>query len=204
MNITISSFFSVNGAPATGLTPTIRVWEVTPTSHTLVVGQPVTVADPTMTEVGDGFYKFTLDSILHGYNSAKDYVMRADGGSSLPVGERYQVANTAKVAVDENNIAEIVSGVWDVDVTAHINTDSAGLFLNQINTNSHEVRIDVLTAISLVETLIKYEANRTKIDKTARTLTIYDNDGITPLKVFDLKDGAGSPSITEVCERVPV
>ncbi len=55
----------------------------------------------------------------------------------------------------------------------------------------------------LLNILFKYENNRNKIDKIANTLTIYDDDDISVLKVFDLKDSTGVGSVTEVYERIP-
>ena len=60
---------------------------------------------------------------------------------------------------------------------------------------------DILT---FTETLIKFQANRTVLDKAAFTLTIYDNDGVTPIRVFDLRELGVGPSITEITERLPV
>lgn len=54
-----------------------------------------------------------------------------------------------------------------------------------------------------VEIIRKFETNRTLIDETAFTLTVFDDDGVTPLDVFDLKDSAGVASYTEIFERVP-
>ena len=51
--------------------------------------------------------------------------------------------------------------------------------------------------------ILKYSANRTKIDKIAKTLTVFDDNGTTPIKVFDLKDFNGVASITEIAERAP-
>lgn len=59
---------------------------------------------------------------------------------------------------------------------------------------------DILT---FTETLLKFQANRTVLDKVAFTLTIYDNDGVTPIRVFDLRELGVGPSITEITERLP-
>jgi len=56
---------------------------------------------------------------------------------------------------------------------------------------------------TLVQTLLKFQANRTVLDKTAFTLTIYDNDNVTPIRVFDLRELGVGPSITEITERLP-
>ena len=51
--------------------------------------------------------------------------------------------------------------------------------------------------------ILKIEANRLKIDSTAFTLTIYEDDKVTPAFVFDLKDASGVATATDVFERVP-
>ncbi len=43
-----------------------------------------------------------------------------------------------------------------------------------------------------------------KIDRPSHTLTIYAEDGITPFKVFNLKDIQGSPADIMATERTPI
>lgn len=167
MDDLITIFATTNNVPATGLSPTIRIWEVAAGSHSLVV------ADDNMTEIDDGFYKYeftTMDPLKH-------YDYRADTGSSQPAGERFH-AGASHLSPDE--ISDVT---WDEDLTTH----------NVVNSGAE-----------LLKLLIKFETNRTRIDPTAKTLTIFDDDETTPIHVFNLKDAAGSPSIIEVCERDPV
>ena len=203
MSVIITSFYTSNGIPAIGLTPTIRILEVQNLTNIVVV--PLSA----MEEVGDGFYKFVFDSV-NGFDPTKTYVARCDGGIILSnPGERYQSinideTNTSTTSITPADISAIVEGVWDEPGVAHLTPGTMGAYQNEIHADVQQIHIDVNTAISLVTTLIKYEQNRTKIDKIAKTLTIYDNDGITPLKVFNLRDSTGVPSVTEVCERLPV
>lgn len=207
MSVIITSFYTLDGIPAIGLTPTIRILEVQNLTHVVVV--PLSGPEPSMEEVGDGFYKFVFDT-TNGFNPTKTYVVRCDGGSAIPnSGERYQsinidVTNTSTTTITPADISAIVERVWDEPGVAHLTPGTMGAYQNEIHADVQQIHIDVNTAISLVSTLIKYEQNRTKIDKTAKTLTIYDNDGVTPLKVFNLRDSTGVPSVTEVCERLPV
>jgi hypothetical protein len=207
MSMIITSFYTISGAPAIGLTPTIRIWEVQNLTQTLVV--PLSGPDPMMVEVGDGFYKFVFDSI-NGYDVTKTYVARCDGGVSIPnPGERFQTVDIdstggSVITITPADINAIVEGVWEEPGAAHLTPGTMGAYQNEIHADVQQIHIDVSTAISLVTTLMKYEMNRTRIDKIAKTLTVYDNDGVTPLKVFDLKDSTGVPSVTEVCERFPV
>jgi hypothetical protein len=66
---------------------------------------------------------------------------------------------------------------------------------------ANETKID--TAITQATLARKHLTNRDKIDTTANTLTRYDDDGTTPLVVFDLKDGDGDASSTQIYEKTP-
>jgi hypothetical protein len=35
-------------------------------------------------------------------------------------------------------------------------------------------------------------------------MIIYDDDCVTPLRTFSLRDAGGLPSTTDICERVPI
>jgi len=70
-------FFSNAGVPATGLTPTIDVYKKVSDAT------DVTPA-PTVSEIGGGFYKFTV-------TPAEALVVRMDGGGSLSDAEKYKV-----------------------------------------------------------------------------------------------------------------
>ena len=191
----ISSFFTNNGNPQTGLTPTIRIWEVVQLgSDTLIVN------NAPMIETGDGFYKYHFVT----YDASKDYVFRTDGGNTLPATERYQSGTIITAQVEQTSITNIASNVWDVDNSLHLIPGSTGENLAQIKADTTFISVSIPTINSLLNTLLKYERNRTRIDIAAKTLTVYDDDEITPLTVFNLKDSAGVPSVIDVCERDPV
>ena len=176
MSKTLSSLFTSGGTPTTGLSPTIRVWEVDSGGDTLVI------TDAPMTEVGDGFYKYDFAA----YDPLKCYLFRTDGGVILPASERYQRAS------NRNGSEE----VWAAQTTDHNDAGSFGEAINDIN-------INVSAAIAVLDVLLKYESNRTRVDTVANTLTIYDDDGTTVLQVFDLYDENGASSSECVYERVP-
>jgi hypothetical protein len=194
MSAIINSFIAEDGVPAIGLTPTLRIWEVDDVSETLVV------TDASMTEVGDGFYKY----VFVGHDVNNKYVTRVDGGVTLNAHSRFYVGELSACTMDEEAVDSIANGIWDEPLTDHLSADSTGEALNMIKNDTTQLRVDVATALSIVTELLKYEANRTRIDKTAKTLTVYDDDGVTPLKVFTLRNGLGNPDVEEVCERDPM
>lgn len=105
---------------------------------------------------------------------------------------------------------EIAAAIWDKAAIGHTSGGTFGEFINMIKatgdltaTNIADLRAKVDAATILITTLLKYERNRTRIDQTAKTMTVYDDDGTTPIRVFDLKDFTGTGSITTVAERAP-
>jgi len=82
----IGTFFTKDLAPATGLTPTIRIRDLADNS--------LIIADASMSEAGDGWYKYDFT----GYNEGKDYAIRCDGGATLTGSERYTYAGNEEKA----------------------------------------------------------------------------------------------------------
>ncbi len=62
---------------------------------------------------------------------------------------------------------------------------------------------NVTMLVDMVSYLYKINVNRLKIDRTANTLTYYDDDQTTPLKVFDLFDINGTPNWKNILDRMP-
>jgi len=58
---------------------------------------------------------------------------------------------------------------------------------------------DLLIIKADVELIKKVETGRWKIE--SNQMTFYDDDGVTPLLVYNLYDDAGVPSMTDVFER---
>lgn len=194
----INSFFTMNGVAATGLSPIISIWQITGNTRAGVV-----VDQPTV-ELGNGFYTFDFGA----YSDQNDYTVLVDAGSSMNAFGRYNVASISPVpasvaTIDTTTINDIVQGVWNESAVDHMIAGSTGALLNQTKADTTAILVDVVGITQLLQVLKKYERNRTKIDATAKTLTVYDNDGVTPIQVFNLKDGAGAASVAEVMERVP-
>jgi hypothetical protein len=213
----VSSYYEDNTGPITGLAPTIRIWELSATGQDLVVGSPCgsgMAVDGVMTEVGDcgspvttsdGFYQFVFTDVM-GYDPEKTYVLRVDGGGTLITRLRYQTGSITPA--DSVSVETIVDGVWDEPRSDHLIAGSTGEALTQIRTNTLDIinnlYLDADSVLNLVKFLTKMEAGRTKIDPVAKTLTVYDEDCTTVLRVFELYDSTGTPSVVDVCERVPV
>lgn len=209
--IEINSLFTNAGIPATGITggyPSVRIWEVNGAVQTLIVGTPSGSGQNTdgiMTEIttsspstSDGFYTFLFTDLI-GYDATKKYLIRSDGGPTLPNTDRYQSASIDPIE------ETIINGVWDENLAPdHQLAGSAGLTLSQIKADTTQLFLDVAAVQNIVNLILKYDTNRTKIDDINKTLTVYDDDCSTVLRVFNLLDQNGNPSTDSVCERKPV
>lgn len=126
-----------------------------------------------MTEVAGGFYKFNFTA----YDETKTFAIRSNGGTGIT-----SVFNRFQASTNDSFEEDITASIWGADVTLFTATSTFGGIVNLIR---------------------KVGTNRTRIDKIAKTLTVFDDDKTTPLLVFNLKDSAGVASIIEVCERNP-
>lgn len=198
----ISSFYTLNAVPAIGLSPppTIRIWSVDGTTETLVVNTAA------MNEVGDGFYQYLFST----YDPTKEYVFRTDGGTTYntdPV-ERFQAGSIQVSTLTSSTVLDIASQVWEQTTASHVAAGTFGLLEQQIKADTAAIAANLYvnagSVLDLVQLLLKYDTNRTKIDPTAMTLTVYEDDCTTPLRVFKLLDTTGAPSITQVAERKPI
>jgi hypothetical protein len=98
----IVTFFSNNGTPATGLSPTIRIRDLSDDS--------LAVTDGSMLESGDGSYKYDFTA----YDRDEDYSIRCDGGAGLSDSDRYTFAG------NENYVDDVVDSTWSANLSAYV------------------------------------------------------------------------------------
>lgn len=202
----INSFFTTNGLPATQLGtgdwldyPTIRIWGFDGDTYSLLIGQPngsFQNTDAIMTPQSDGFYSFLFTGTL-GYNSTGKYLIKVDGGSS--VDDEFQTGIINPLITD---ISQVGEQVWNTPLN-NSPSGSAGDIINQLTQNLANITLTLSDVNTLVATCLKYQTNRTKIDLTRKTLTVYDNDNTTTLMTFNLLDQYGNASTDTVIERIP-
>lgn len=204
--VVITSFFTNNGVPAINITggyPQIHIWNIIPGG-----GLDTYLGDFAMvqvTNVGgdkDGFYKYTFATPT--FDPTKTYLFRSDGGPTLSAGERYQ-----SIQLDPSGvITNVADEVWNAVSANYLVAGSTGAVIAQTEANTVAIANNLFlnpnSVLDLCQLLVQFETNRTKIDPLAKTLTVYQNDCVTPLRVFSLLDTTGTPSITEVAERKPV
>ncbi len=111
----IVAFYTDDGTPATGLSPTIRIRDLSDNS--------LVVTDAAMTEVGDGHYQYNFTT----YNADEDYAIRCDGGITLSDSDRYTYAGNENYIedIEGSNLSTQIIGV-SADV-ADVNTNVLGV-----------------------------------------------------------------------------
>lgn len=151
-----------------------------------------------MIDEGDGWYKYVFQEV-DGFDPRLDFVYDADGGVAIPNdSERFQEG-----ACCASEPEEIADGVWEADQSLYTDINTMGGRHNATFSNTEQLLLDVNDVFNLVDLVRKYDTNRTRVDPNAFTLTVFDDDGVTPLRVFDLKDANGNASVDPVCERDP-
>ena len=124
----ILAFFTDDGVPAEGLSPTIRIRDMS--NNSLVV------TDAVMTEVGDGHYQYNFTT----YNIDKNYAIRCDGGATLANAERYTYAGNENYIEDITESlptsGEIADAVWDEPVSGHVISGSFGSYISHLQLRS--------------------------------------------------------------------
>lgn len=186
----ITAHFTSSSIPQPGLTPIIDVFELGatvagPNNHVVIAAN--------MAEIGGGWYRYDFAS----YDPSKSYVFNIDGGAVLADCDRYKYGGNESYAED------ITKTVLEEPLIDHVTTGSLAETVTMIKADTASIMVSESAIVILLDTLLKYQRNRTKIDTTHAQLIIYDDDGTTPLTTFDLKDFNGMPSVQEVCERIP-
>lgn len=186
-NKILTVHFTTSGLPVTGLNPIINIYELNltdPSINTLIINNGIT------TEIGQGWYRYDFSS----YDPIKSYTYVFDGGNTLTDWERFKAGKQEELPLN----------IWDDPSTNHLISGTMGFMLTQVKSDTTSTMISQSSITSLINLLLKYEMNKTKIDPATATLTIYDDDCTTILHQFNLKDSLGNPSISEICERSPV
>ncbi len=96
----IARFVNTDGSPATGLTPTMTIWD---SAGTQVVNAAA------MTEIGGGAYVYAFAS----YDDTKDYVVLGDAGSGVSTSVRYSYGTTG----DQGAVAQVQTSVAAIPTT---------------------------------------------------------------------------------------
>ena len=108
----IIAFFSENGTPKTGLSPTIDIWKI---DGTKVINAQA------MTEIAGGFYNYDFTD----YDEDENYCIRADGTTALSGNDRYVYSTNETAGVGK--ILKIQKNKWEIKGNQMIFYDDDGV-----------------------------------------------------------------------------
>lgn len=159
-NQEITAPFTNSGSPALGLSPTIRIRDVSDGS--------LVITDEAMTEVGDGNYSYTFTS----YDPNENYAIRCDGGGSLPNAERYTFGGNENYIDD---IATTVSGIEDDVDTILVTVSDIDENVNNLDITDLENDVTaILTTVSgideNVDTLLQSDSDLTDLENDVASI----------------------------------
>ena len=118
----IAAYFSEDGSPKIGLSPTLDI--IDPSDDSVVIN------DGAMTEVGQGWYKYTFA----GYDNTKDYVILCDsvtliGSERYAIGSTEDMGDTLQVKAKTDNLPASPAPASEYDtemarITANVATEA--------------------------------------------------------------------------------
>jgi len=167
--IIITSYFTTNGEPTIGLTPSIRIWEITSTGQNLVIGSTQGTGDPgpvgggaiggnvgddgMMLEVYDDTTSDGSGATLGGSRDGfYKYVFSTDNGYDPKKCYAFRVDGGASQVAQEryqvgelnimDNAEALVDLVYDEPSIEHIASGSFGEMVNQIAATNNTLLMD--------------------------------------------------------------
>jgi len=96
------------------------------------------------------------------------------------------------------------TGTPGISFVQNTNLDNIEIKIDNMQVDVDAIEVTVSNISLVVDDLIKYQRNKSVIDPVNFTLTIYEDDEVTPLTVFDLKDAGGVGSVISIFQRIPV
>ena len=196
----ITAFFTDNGVPKTSLTPTIRIRDLSDNS--------LVVTDASMSEVGDGYYKYNFSS----YDDTKDYAIRCDGGESLDNAERYTYGTNITGGLAEDATLDLVKletdKIQDIkDQTDLIPTDPATETTLALKPSLADIESSTILAkeaslndiATKIEAIRKMEYGRWRLINNQ--IIYYADDNVTEIARFNVFDINGTATMTNIAER---
>lgn len=181
---------------ATGLTPTFVEY------RDIVAGTDLSAGAPTVTEVGNGHYKFSVDwDTAPESTGPSNYIaMVIDAGAGLTdANERYIVGRINRTDDFASTVVSIDGKVDTIDTVVDailVDTDST----LPATLTTIEGKIDTIDTV--VDLLLEIETGKWEV--TANQLKVYQSDGVTLVKTFNLFDSAGNPTSTDPSRREPI
>ncbi len=151
----VFAFFLSAAVPATGLSPTIDIYELSDDSKI--------VDASAMTEVGGGFYSYDFTD----YDAREDYVLICDGGNTLDGWERYSLGISVQEAIILIESIDTITALFDGKIGIDLEIESGGDLVAETVTiaggGTHDIMIESVLSDGLYNVMVQ-EVNRINVD----------------------------------------
>ena len=99
----------------------------------------------------------------------------------------------------------VVRGIYQLTDNSTGDTNVIRLTnIDELQADTDTIIADLTTTLAIVTEVRKYGKNRTKVDINSYTLQVFDDDNVTVIREFQLKDRNGLNSVTEIFDRMPL
>lgn len=219
MSITYTFVVRNAGAPTTGLTPVFNDFRDVATT--------LNVTTPPISEIGGGFYKFTVDWSSSPYDVVDSIVFQIYAGVTVTdpseayivdrinqADQFYTVLNSVGTVVTTitNQCGAIQTDIDGIEVSlidlstdvAAVQTDATTLLAGvaTLDSSLSDLSTDLAAAQTDITTLVEIETGKWQITTDSK-LKLYTQADVL-IQEFDLVDINGSPTYTNPASRIPV
>jgi len=152
-------------------------------------------------------HELTVDGNLYA-NDPNTVIFRPTTGA-YTVSVRLSTSSLTQqtAGTDPSSLATAVRSELTPELTlmdASVSSRATQTSVDNVQTDIDAIEVTLANISSVIDDILKYGKNNTKIDAVNKQLVIYDNDGIAEIKRYDLKDRDGVASIVEIFERIAV
>jgi len=154
----------------------------------------------------EGDHELTIDGNLYANDPTAPIFKSTTGAFTVAVRLNTSSLTQQTAGTDASSLATAVRNELTPELT--LIDASIASRATQTSVDSVEGKVDAIIVTvgnmsTVIDDIIKYQANKSIINISEKTLTIYEADGIEIFKVFDLQDSNGIASITDIYRRIP-
>lgn len=155
----------------------------------------------------EGDHELTINGNLYA-NDPNSLIFRATTGA-FTVAIRLNTSSLTQqtAGTDPSSVATAVRTELTPELLlmdASVSSRATQTSVDNVKTDTDAIQVTLSNLSLVIDDILKYGKNNTKIDAGNKQLVIYDNDGISEIKRYDLKDRNGVASIVEIFERIAV
>lgn len=152
-------------------------------------------------------HELSIDGNLYANDPTAPLFKTTTGGFTVAVRLNTSSLTQQTAGTDPSSLASAVRTELTPELSLiddSISSRSSQTSVDAVQTTSDAIEVTLSNMALVIDDVLKYGKNNTKIDAANKQLIIYDDNGIDEIKRYDLKDRNGVASIVEIFERIAV